>query len=526
MTGKQLRIALIVPSGTPRPWQQRLARGIAQDDRLKLVCLLHDSGATAGSPSLASKLLRRLEVIERRLFVPKAVKHGDDAGNNHASCPAIETADAAALTGALDEVDLVVSLVPVTEDLAASIAERVDLWQLGEGEAAIAHGPAFGLREMFNRDGTSGLCLIERSVRGRVRLAASTVQQQYCYARNKLYLLEKSVPLILRELHRRQAGIAGNSTPLAAGQGALAAQPSVGNLLSYALRLAGHLAPKVRKAVLRKAGRRYNRWSLFVGRNEFQPDRMREAVETRTPENEFWADPFLFQPPGSPDVHVFFENYEFSTGRGKVSVGRLDGDQVVCLGDALVRPYHLSYPFVFAHEGHIYMIPETAQNRQIEIWRADDYPHEWSLYKTVMEGQSCADTTLVEHDGQWWMFTNISTDGFDDHCSELYVFRVDSPLLDRIEPHALNPVVTDARTARNAGRITVRDGRLTRLAQNNAFQYGYGFSLMAVDRLSLSDYSETALFEATPGFAPGVSSTHHMDQLGEVHIFDGLRPFG
>ena len=172
------------------------------------------------------------------------------------------------------------------------------------------------------------------------------------------------------------------------------------------------------------------------------------------------------------------------------------------------------------------MVPESGENRQIEIWKAIDYPLGWVMHKAVMQGKSCVDTTIFEHNGDWWMFTNISTDAFNDHCSELHIFKVDSPMLNKIEPHALNPVIFDARTARNAGRIAMRNGKLTRLAQNNANHYGYGFSLMEIEKLSLQEYSERCLYSVEPGFARGITSTHHLDHLDGVYVFDGLREFG
>ncbi|NNE22879.1 MAG: hypothetical protein HKN11_09735 [Rhizobiales bacterium] len=527
---KQVQVALLLHLNDIQPWQYRLAEQIEEDENLRLCCILNTTGRMAVRKALASKAVQLLERIEKRLFLPKRLTNAEAPTHQIRAITAqdisLENIYSDDALTALSGSDVVVSLVPITEELASAIAEHSVLWSIAAGNCTGTNQPQFGFREMFKRDGTSALALLKKTTGGSKLLAKSTVQQQFCYARNKRFLLEKSVPLILRELRRTANHDHRQTETIETYSGRADDYAGIGDILAYIIRLATNLVPKVYKALLRKTGRRFNRWSLFVGTGDFDPQRMSWAVETHPPANEFWADPFLFSRAGDQELLVFFENFEFSTGLGKISVGRLDASKVVYLGDALVRPYHLSYPFVYTYRGDIYMIPETAKSRQIEIWKAKNFPLEWTLHKTVLQGQSCADTTIVEHDGAWWMFTSISLDSFDDHCSELHVFKVDSPLLNRIEPHELNPVITDARTARNAGRIAVRDGKLTRLAQNNAYHYGYGFSLMEIECLSVREYHEKCLYSVKPDFAPGIGSTHHMDQLDNVHIFDGLREFG
>lgn len=526
---KSVRVAFILRSGALQPWQRRLIEEVYKDKNLELCYILNAADPLEGQTGIASSLLHLLERIERKFFLPNHLTNSQAPDHVLSETTTLEISpknlELADTLEKLSGLDVIVSLVPISNDFAMAIAAHSTLWTIAAGQSGDTSQTHFGFWEMFNREGISSLALLEISASGTAQLSQSIIQQQFCYARNKSFLLEKSSPLVLRELRRRASPDHQQSEVVEAGLGSEPASVSIGDVIGYVIRLAANLASKVYKAWLRKTGRRLNRWSLFVGSGSFDPDRMSQAAEVHPPADEFWADPFLFRIPGGKDVLVFFENYEFSTGRGKISVGRLDGNNVVYLGDALITPYHLSYPFVYEYDGDIYMIPETAQSRQVEIWKAVDFPLGWTLHKTVLQGSSCADTTLFEHDGSWWMFTNMSIDSFDDHCSELHVFKIDSPLLNEIEPHELNPVITDARTARNAGRIAVRDGKLTRLAQNNAHHYGYGFSLMEIENLSLKEYREKCVYSAEPGFAPGICSTHHLDELDGIHIFDGYRAF-
>lgn len=534
-----IRIGLLLNRSGQRPWQCRLAEEIAQDDRFVLSQVLriadgladsHINQSTAWQSKMASKLLGLIEAAERGIFVPTNLSEGAKTCQALSQAQATELAfntslDASAIS-AISRLDIIISLVPISKQVAHGLASHASLWAIAAGDGEDISDPHFGFWDMFNNNGISRLALLEVSADGTALLAEGNLRKQFCYALNKCFLLEKSVALILRELRRWVWDAnTGRAAPLPY------IRPSrkslkTSSVFAYLLRLAANLAPKIYKMVLKKTGRRYNQWSLFVGSGKFAAQHMSKACETHPPANEFWADPFLFRPDGSSQVHVFFENYEFAKRRGKISVGGLHNNKVEYIGDALVGQNHLSYPFVFSYDGEIYMVPESGENRQIEIWKAIDYPLGWVLHKAVMQSQSCADTTIFEHKGDWWMFTNISNDPFEDHCSELHIFKVDSPMLNEIEPHALNPVIMDARTARNAGRITVRDGKLTRLAQNNAYHYGYGFSLMEIEKLSLQEYGERCLYSVEPGFVRGITSTHHLDHLDGVYIFDGLREFG
>ena len=60
---------------------------------------------------------------------------------------------------------------------------------------------------------------------------------------------------------------------------------------------------------------------------------------------------------------------------------------------------------------------------------------------------------FIDNNGNKWLFTNKSIDKFDDHNSELYIYKVQDNNFENIEPHKFNPVITDCKTARNAGKI-------------------------------------------------------------------------
>ena len=87
----------------------------------------------------------------------------------------------------------------------------------------------------------------------------------------------------------------------------------------------------------------------------------------------FQADPFLFSHGGR--TWMFFEDFPHATRKGVIAVCEIDASghpgapRVV-----LEEPFHLSYPFVFEHDGEIYMLPETAAAGCIRLYHADPFP--------------------------------------------------------------------------------------------------------------------------------------------------------
>ena len=89
--------------------------------------------------------------------------------------------------------------------------------------------------------------------------------------------------------------------------------------------------------------------------------------------------------------------------------------------------HHLSYPFVFAYDGEVYMIPETGEAAQIQLYRASSFPTEWELDRVLVDDIRAADATLLEAHGRWWMLASVGGYG-TTLGDELHVFFAASPL--------------------------------------------------------------------------------------------------
>jgi hypothetical protein len=186
----------------------------------------------------------------------------------------------------------------------------------------------------------------------------------------------------------------------------------------------------------------------------------------------------------------------------------------------LERPYHLSYPFIFDFQGELYMLPETASQRTLEIYRCTHFPDEWTLVKTLMTDIYAVDATLLEHQDNWWLFANVKGPG-GSSLDALHLFYAKNPLTEKWMPHPRNPIVRDIRSARPAGRIFMQDGKLIRPSQDSSRRYGYAITFNRILKLSEHEYEEAAenIFAPRGG---DMLATHTFNQAGDMTVLDAV----
>ncbi|MGE5465909.1 MAG: hypothetical protein ACM3Y9_00640, partial [Ignavibacteria bacterium] len=98
------------------------------------------------------------------------------------------------------------------------------------------------------------------------------------------------------------------------------------------------------------------------------------------PKDRIWADPFALERDGRH--FVFFEEVPFATGKGHIAVMEVSDDgRHSAPVKVLERDYHLSYPFLIEHRGDLFMVPESGQNRSVELYRCMRFPDIWRFEK-------------------------------------------------------------------------------------------------------------------------------------------------
>lgn len=413
-------------------------------------------------------------------------------------------------------------------DNCAGLARKC-VWSLilGDPEESYSTVPYF--RETAGDSSTLPVCLVQHSIRwdrGRIltRLRSRKYQSLY-YLRAAEEALQSIGSIIARRLHDLLLGstaikdgavLPEQEIDLSCCQDA----PSTNELMRY-------LSGRVRDELFRRTvqWRRKRQWfvawrdgpaDFTVNRAAFMPDGFQEFVGTP---GLGYADPFPFEWQGR---QLIFMEEILPSGRGRLVVTEIVRGREAATPPIVIldKPYHVSYPFVFDHEGEIYLIPETCQNHTVELYRAIHFPEEWELQRVLVERLRLVDTTPFFYAGVWYFFVTTAEVGVVSRESHLFY-------TDRLEgawtSHPANPISSDARRLRSAGRLFWRNGCLLRPVQDCSLDYGLSVRLMAVEALSPEKYSETEVEVIDAHWHPQAICTHTLNSSGGLEAIDGER---
>jgi hypothetical protein len=164
----------------------------------------------------------------------------------------------------------------------------------------------------------------------------------------------------------------------------------------------------------------------------------------------------------------------------------------------LEKKYHLSFPNIFSLEENNqkkwYMIPETHENKTIDLYRAVNFPLEWEYEMTLMKDVVAVDSTVFYYASKWWLFTSLETEP-NSINKNLSAFYSDAfPSVDW-NPHPLNPLCSDSANSRMAGAVFLNSetGLLNRPAQNCRKDYGKETNINEIIELNTSSYKEKTI---------------------------------
>ncbi|MBA4215861.1 MAG: glycosyl hydrolase family 43 [Proteobacteria bacterium] len=214
------------------------------------------------------------------------------------------------------------------------------------------------------------------------------------------------------------------------------------------------------------------------------------------------------------------ERHEFELPRGSESA-RWRGQTTV-----LDKPFHLSYPLVFEHEGETWMVPESHQAGEIALYRASDASLDhWERECALLGGLPGADATLVEHGGRWWMFYTLVGPNARDQ-RELHVAHAPA-LTGPWTPLAGNPVRVARDGARPAGHAFVgTDGVLVLPVQDSSAGYGSATRLLRFPVLTPEQVVIEAAAERLTGDLVSDTYTaglHTLSGCGDFTLIDVKR---
>ncbi len=241
------------------------------------------------------------------------------------------------------------------------------------------------------------------------------------------------------------------------------------------------------------------------------------------PKDRYWADPCVVYEDGKH--YIFFEEVIYTKGKekGHICVTQInkDGsfsDPVIVLKE----PHHLSYPFLFKHQEQYYLIPESQENSAIQLYEAVNFPYEWKFKMNLMENVRAVDTTIFFKDNRFWLFANMPELNGVSSSEELFLFSRDDLFSGKWESHPCNPIVSDIKSSRPAGRIFYHGKKLYRPSQDCSFRYGYSTILNEIKILNEKEYLEEKISAITPDWNNDVLGTHTYSSENGLSVIDAI----
>ena len=526
-----LRVGLFVDTPRQPRWLVAACSKIAASECAEIVVV----AAGCAPPARDPWMWRWYSRIDRKLFgtgpdlstrvdvfsglpsVASSVLPAADAG---AGAVAAWRREVAAL-----DLDVAFALGDVDDASLEGLA-RYGVWRYCFGEELSREERTAGVREVTHAAAVTASGVIAKPGSGasdRLLYQSRARTKAYSIARNRDNIQRKSIAFAARaieELHRCGPDWLKRCPPAECARGTHAnrrtSAPAGTELVGGAARVAARIA---RRGLQKLCS--VDQWFLgyrFGGGDRWTGD-LRGYTRLMPPRDRYWADPFPFERDGRH--YIFFEEFMFATGKAHIAVVEVRRDGTTSTPvSVLDRPYHLSYPLLLEEEGELYMVPESGANRTVEIYRCTRFPDAWRLEKVLLRGARFVDATLHRQDGRWWMFVNAGADGTELH-DELHLYHADS-LLGEWTPHERNPVKSDVRSARPAGRLYERDGVLYRPAQICAPLYGSGISVNRVVELSPQAYVEREEQRVLPTHPAGLLGLHTVNRAGDLTVVDGF----
>jgi len=238
------------------------------------------------------------------------------------------------------------------------------------------------------------------------------------------------------------------------------------------------------------------------------------------PRGKFRADPFALV--RDDRIAILCEEYDYHTSRGRI-VGfecHDDGELISEPRTVIDLPVHASYPYLLTYKDEIYCIPETHQLREVNLFRAQEFPFRWTKVRTLINGVAALDPTIFEFAGYWWLACTNKEEGPLDKLQIWY----STDLFGQWMAHPKNPVKVDIHSSRPAGTPFMNGGQLYRPAQDCSGTYGRRIMLNRVKELTKTDFDEEQVSVIEPrcnsSYPDGL---HTVCAAGLCTILDGKR---
>jgi len=520
-----LRLLLVTDGNTIPTWLFKCVENVERSGAATFVLVLRAAPEHAPGPFRFIQRLRRFlfwlyKHVDRRLF--RGVPDAHAPITLQSALPNRRVLDGADLLQE-EQLDVVLDPFCLLRDGRLAEPSRYGVWNITFGQSGdqrtqstpafwevIEGRPSTETRLCIQRKGLNNTLSLYESVAPSDRRSVSRSQNHVYWKisaalARKIHILWEDPDAFLARLEAAESFEVTRNPSVAPGNLAM--------LRAGTLLLRRYVSDKWMSTLYRE------QWALAYRHGTGEGPLLGPFHQLIPPPDRFWADPFPIQV--GNDHYIFHEELLFATGKGSIVLTVMDDQGRTARPIPILETdYHLSYPFVFQWDGDFFMMPETASRRQVELYRCVDFPLHWKLERVVLRGLKALDPTPALLFGRWWLFANLPAYGAG-HLDELALFYSDSPL-GPWTPHRDNPVKSDVRSARPAGRIFENHGEFYRPAQDCSTRYGSAVVINRILQLNPETYEEIEMGKVGSDWGPQVEGVHTFNTAGNITVIDCL----
>lgn len=235
---------------------------------------------------------------------------------------------------------------------------------------------------------------------------------------------------------------------------------------------------------------------------------------------QYWcADPFIVS--DGNDVYIFCELLDRKISRGLLGVGKLISGEHVKMCELSDLGCHASYPNIFKQNGKWFMIPETVDRKNIELYEAVEFPFKWEKVSILLSGVNAVDTTVFIMNGRVYLFI-YEENGFNNNLS---IGELD---LNEFTLRNVNKVMHyNGKIGRPGGNVVYISGEMIRPTQFGVNHYGEALIFKRFQYNPQNGvYLEDDLFEVHPSdilpeyIAKKANGLHTYNRMGNYEVID------
>lgn len=529
-----LRVGIFIESGQCPQFALPIIHDINNSQFAKIACIIDSpvSASAAGKeqPRQKNQSTHFLYWLYQQVFEKRIQKEIDPLTPLAIPAETIQPAPVLVDENAIEEIvalelDVIIGFreTPPADALARLAKQGAWYFQLGESEnsapvdTACAHPP-------LRPQGTTTIGLLQKTARHKIvtlkharyqrveGMSAVELRKAPCFGSTWFVIAS------LAELHRIGRSVASaQKQPMPCKNSNVPTNRQIIRHQSHRLRkllsrlpatLRGKLPMIQWQIALRKTS-----LPLFKEGNEAA---LRDFRWIDNPAGFFRADPFLFR--HDNQLWLFFEEYDLLQNKGRIACGQVDEEgNLSAIRTVLKKPWHLSYPQIFLHQGEIYMVPESVEHQTVDLYRARNFPYDWVLEKQLLD-VAVVDATLYYHANYWWMFASPMT--VSGHAPVTCLWRAEG-LTGEWTLASDYIISNDVTFARNGGPILNVDGERYRVSQDCSEDYGSAIWFNQIKGWQPDEYLEEPVCRISGEQIEGLLGVHSYSREDDWEAIDG-----